>query len=275
MALRAVALILCLGCQAVEPEPSAKVSARIVSLSPALTDTVIALGQGSALVGLSRYCSAPKGGDLPRLGGVQDAPTESVLNLKPTLVLTSDSVHGPAKKLRLAGLEVASFSEGGLADILGNLEALGRMIGQPEQGKSLRLETEKKIQQLRPKTPAENNRALLVFSSKGEPVRQLWAAGPNGWLGELLVAAGFENVLVSGPSYAQLSTEALLVLKPDLIIELNGSSNDQAGPISKRWGAFKSLPAVRNQRLHRLSGEALLRPGPRIVELAESLADLR
>ena len=149
------------------------------------------------------------------------------------------------------------------------------MIGQPEQGKSLRLETEKKIQQLQPKTPAKNNRALLVFSSKGEPVRQLWAAGPKGWLGDLLVAVGFENVLVSGPSYAQLSTEALLVLKPDLIIELNASSDDQAGPIAKRWGAFKMLPAVRNQRLHRLSGEALLRPGPRIVELANSLAALR
>jgi len=275
MALRAVALILCLGCQATEPQATAEVPARIVSLSPALTDTVIALGQGSALVGLSRYCSTPKGGDLPRLGGVQDAPVESVLNLKPTLVLTSDSVHGPAKNLRLAGLEVASFSEGRLADILGNFEALGRVIGQPERGRSLKLDTQNRLQQLQPKTPAKNNRALLVFSSKGEPVRQLWAAGPKGWLGDLLVAVGFENVLVSGPSYAQLSTEALLALKPDLIIELNGSSNDHAEPISKRWGTFKSLPAVRNQRLHRLSGEALLRPGPRIVKLAESLAALR
>ena len=275
MALRPVALILCLGCQATQPSVAPDIVPRIVSLSPALTDTVVALGAGDSLVGLSRYCSAPKGRELPRLGGVQDAPIESILSLRPTLVLTSDSRHGPNQKLSRAGLKVVAFSEGRLAAILQSFEDIGQTINRIEQGRSLRRQTQDLLDQLKPSSQPKNNRALLIFSSDGEPVRQMWAAGPGGWLGDLLESVGFDNVLVSGPSYAQLSAEALIALKPDVIIELNARSSDNAQPILKRWGAFKTLPAVRNQRLHRLSGEAILRPGPRLVELARSLAELR
>ena len=274
MAMRTLALALCIACSAGEPVEPASTQKRIVSLSPALTDTILALGAGDELVGISQYCSAPKDANLPRLGGVQDLPLEALIRLKPTLVVTADSKHGPAEKLRKAGLHVETFSEGRLSQILEGFEQMGRLVGRQEQGQKLRQKIESELQSLQPKANDSNTKTLMIFSTQGEPVRQAWAVGPGGWLGDLMQHMGLDNVLVSGPSYAQLSAESILALKPDLIIELNAQNIDQSPPIMNRWKPFVSIPAVKNNRLHRLSGEALLRPGPRLIELAQALAKL-
>ena len=274
MALRTLALTLCLACSATEPVEPASTQMGIVSLSPALTDTISALGAADELIGISQYCSSPKGSALPRLGGIQDFPLESLIRLKPTMIVTADSKHGPAEKLRKAGLRVETFSEGRLSQILTGFEQMGRLIGRPEGGQKLRQKIQSRLESLQPKTKGSNNKTLMIFSTQGEPVRQAWAVGPGGWLGDLMLQMGLENVLTSGPSYAQLSAESILTLKPDLIIELNPQTIDRSAPIINRWKTFESIPAVKNNRLHRLSGEALLRPGPRLIELAQALAKL-
>ena len=278
MALRALALVALFGCPATPATPSSPSGehiTRLISLSPALTDTVVALGAADLLVGVSAYCTLPKGIQAARLGGVQDLPLEAIVQLQPTLIVTSDSKHGPAKRLRAAGLRVETLSEGGLDAVTENISRLGVLLRREAQGRSLRQRLTDSLGALAPQPGAANPGALVVFSSEGEPVRQAWAAGPGGWLGELIELVGLDNVLSNGPSYVQLSAEGILTLQPDLIIELNGQASDQAPPIAERWGAFKQLPAVKTGRLHRLSGEALLRPGPRLIELAQALAKLR
>ena len=274
MALRFLALALCVACSASDQLDSASTQNRIVSLSPALTDTILALGAGDELVGISQYCTAPKGSALPRLGGVQDLPLEALIRLKPSLIVTTDSKHGPAAKLRKSGLHVKTFSEGRLSQILEGFEQIGRLIGRQEKGQKLRQRIQNKLRSLQPQIKNSNNKTLMIFSTQGEPVRQAWAVGPGGWLGDLMLHLGLDNVLVSGPSYAQLNAESILTLKPDLIIELNPHKIDRSTPIINRWKNFVSIPAVKNNRLHRLSGEALLRPGPRLIELAQALAEL-
>lgn len=274
MALRILILTLGIACTATEPAPLATNQQRLVSLSPALTDAITALGAAKNLVGISQYCTAPKGSDLPRLGGIQNLPLESLIGLKPSLIITSDSKHGPAEQLKRAGLTVETFSEGRLVHIIEGFERLGKLIGRPTQGKELRENVQQKLDALKPEQGGTRTKTLMIFSSQGEPVRQAWAVGPGGWLGDLMQYMGLENVLVSGPSYAQLSAESILSLKPELIIELHPQTVDRSRPIINRWKPFSSIPAVKNNRLHRLSGEALLRPGPRLVELAQALAKL-
>ena len=274
MALRFLVLTLGVACTATKSDHDTHRQQRIVSLSPALTDTILALDAGDELIGISQYCSAPRGTSLPRLGGVQDLPLESLIQLRPTLVVTADSKHGPASKLRKSGLRVETFSEGRLSQILEGFEHMGKLIDRKEQGQNLRQRIHRQLESLKPKIKRSNAKTLMIFSTQGEPIRQAWAVGPGGWLGDLMAHMGLDNVLVSGPSYAQLSAESLLALKPDLIIELNGQKIDNARPITKRWKPFMSIPAVKNNRLYRLSGEALLRPGPRLIELAQALAKL-
>ena len=278
MAWRTLALLTLAACPAPTTGGSDKGTVqepRLISLSPALTDAVVALGAGAHLVGISQYCPMPQARQLPRLGGVHDASLERIAGLRPTLILSTASKHGPAKQLQQAGLPVHTFSEGRLQDILKGFEVLGETLGVAEEGRRLRDKVTEQLNTLAGTRKGPKTRVLVVFSSEGEPLHTVWAAGPGGWLGDLLEHLGFANVLTSGPSYAQISVEGLLALAPDLVVEIHGSKKTRAQPMTVTWGALKQLPAVKNKRLHRLTGEAYLRPGPRLIELAKELASLR
>ena len=274
MAVRLISFLAIVSCSAQVAE-QAPLKARLISLSPALTDTVIALGAGTNLVGISRYCSAPKNADPIRLGGVQDAPLEAITALQPSLILVSDSRHGPSSPLRRAGLNLHQFSERGLTEVLANIGRVATAIDQQEAGEKLSAAVQRRLAALTPAAAAKRTRTLLVFASSGNPLHTVWAAGPSGWMGDLLGAVGLENALADGPSYAQLTAEGILTLAPELIVEVIGNSTAEAVPIRTRWAHLPGVPAVRDRRLHRLTGEALLRPGPRLIELAERLAALR
>ena len=248
---------------------------RLISLSPALTDTVVALGAGAQLVGISQFCQMPFARKLPRLGGVQDASLERIALLRPTLILSTDSKHGPAHRLQQAGLPVHTFSEGRLHAVLKGFEVLGKTLGKAEEGRRLRDKVTKQLDALAGQSKGSQTRVLVVFSTEGQPLHTVWAAGPGGWLGDLLTHLGFANVLTRGPSYAQISVEGLLALAPDVVVEIQGNKKASAQPMAAQWRALGQLPAVKNKRLHRLTGEAYLRPGPRLLELAEALASLR
>jgi iron complex transport system substrate-binding protein len=274
MALRILVLLALFGCQA-ETAGAISETPRLISLSPAITDTLVALGIGSQLVAVSQFCSAPDARQLPRLGGVQDLPIEAIRSLQPSLILSSDSQHGPGDKLRQAGFDVVQFSEGSLSEILLSIKKVGEAVGRGPAGKTLAARLRQELHNLKRPNPGKAKRVLLVFSGAEGPVRSVWTAGPGGWLGELLQQAGLENARSDGPAYAQIGAEGLIALAPEIIIELHGQNRDEAKPINERWSALSQIPAVRHKQLFRWHGEALLRPGPRLIELARKLAALQ
>jgi len=155
MAVRLLILAALVGCSDTSLTPTASKRLTIVSLSPALTDTLVALGASDQLVGVSRYCSMPRGLALPRLGGVQDRPLEAIGSLKPSLIITSDSQRGPAAPLERAGFNVQRFSEGGLEAVLATFGQLANAIGRPKQGAQLTAQVRADLAQLaHPITPA-------------------------------------------------------------------------------------------------------------------------
>jgi iron complex transport system substrate-binding protein len=274
MALRTLVLLALFGCQAKTVKVASE-TPRLISLSPAITDTLAALGVASQIVAISQFCSAPDARQLPRLGGVQDLPVEAISALQPSLILSSNSQHGPGGKLQQAGFEVVQFSEGSLSDILLNVEGIGVAVGRDLAGKALAARLRQELKSLKRQPPGNAQRVLLVFSGAEGPVRSVWTAGPGGWLGELLQQTGLENARSAGPAYAQIGAEGLIALAPEIIVELNGQNRDDAKPMNERWAALNQIPAVRHNKLFRWSGEALLRPGPRLIELARKLAALQ
>ena len=64
---------------------------RVVTLAPSLTETVLMLGAGERLVGVSRFDELPEVKALPRVGGFVDPSVEAVLGLRPDLVLVQPS----------------------------------------------------------------------------------------------------------------------------------------------------------------------------------------
>ena len=74
------------------PAPEGEVQ-RVVTLTPSLTDIVLALGAGERLVGVSRFDERSEVARLPRVGGFVDPSVEAVLALHPDLVLALSLIH--------------------------------------------------------------------------------------------------------------------------------------------------------------------------------------
>ena len=81
-------LTLLAGCGKPKPAGQAGVPQRIISLSPAITETVYALGLGGKLVGATAYCTYPEAAKhIPRVGGYGQYNFEAIVSLKPDLVI--------------------------------------------------------------------------------------------------------------------------------------------------------------------------------------------
>jgi iron complex transport system substrate-binding protein len=119
-------------------------------------------------------------------------------------------------------------------------------------------------------------RTLLVFERQAKSLRGIYVSGGIGFLHEILEAAGGMNVFgdVKRES-VQPSQETLIVRAPEVILEVRAAGLLDASAVDGEravWQRLPSLPAVRNGRVHLLSGDYLVVPGPRLAQAAETIA---
>jgi iron complex transport system substrate-binding protein len=119
---------------------------------------------------------------------------------------------------------------------------------------------------------------VLVTSRDAGALSRISAVGPGGFLHDLIEVAGGRNVFADLPrTYAVVSKEAILERAPEVVIELHGESADLAAKgreARELWSGLWTLPAVRQGRVHVIEATYALIPGPRVVRLAERLAEI-
>jgi iron complex transport system substrate-binding protein len=119
-------------------------------------------------------------------------------------------------------------------------------------------------------------RVLLVFERQPRTLRELYVSGGRGFLHEILEIAGGQNVFAdTARESAQPSIETILARAPDVILEVRAEgliADREVEGERQVWTALTSIPAVRDGRIHFLSGQYLVVPGPRVAAAAEALA---
>jgi iron complex transport system substrate-binding protein len=119
-------------------------------------------------------------------------------------------------------------------------------------------------------------RTLLVVDRQPSSLREIYASGGIGFLHDMLEAAGGDNVFSDVKKESvQPSTETLLTRAPQVILEVRAEGLIQPSAVASErnvWSTLASLPAVRDGRIHFLSGSQLVVPGPRLVQGAEEFA---
>ena len=103
---------------------------RIVSLVPALTEMLFAIGAGPQVVAVSSYDEfPPEVKSLPRVGALLDPDMERILSLRPDLVIVYGSQTDLQAQLARAGIRVFNYRHAGLAGVLNTLKDLGAAVG--------------------------------------------------------------------------------------------------------------------------------------------------
>ena len=251
---------------------------RIVSLVPATTEMLFAMGAGDRVAGVSNYDRfPPEVTKLPRVGGLLDPDVERLLSLKPDLAIVYDTQSDLKRQLERAHVPIFRYIHRGLPDITETMRALGVRVGLTSAADAAATRIEQQLAAVGRRVAGRPRpRTLLVFGREQGTLRHITASAGYGFLHDVLELAGGADALADlRKQSADMSTEMILTRAPEVILELHyGDSVKPESFNAERlvWNALASVPAVRNQRVYLLDGLEFVVPGPRIVSAAERFA---
>jgi iron complex transport system substrate-binding protein len=250
---------------------------RIISLGPAGTEMLFALGAGDRVVGVGSFDKFPPEVEkLPKVGALLDPDLERILSLRPDLVVVYGSQADLRAQLDRARVPMFIYSHEELADVTKTIRSLGERIGAPERAGILAREIERRIAAVRTRVAGKPRpRTLIVFGRERLALRGIYASGGYGFVHDMVEAAGGDNIFGDiNQQSVQASAELILARRPDVILELRADPLDPDTEARERavWNALSSVPAVRSGRVHIIADPRTVIPGPRVAEGVEVIA---
>lgn len=252
--------------------------ARIVSLIPAVTEMLFAIGAGPQVVGVSTFDIYPKEATTrARIGGLFDPNFEAILTLRPDLAVVYGSQEELIGRLERVKIPMFTYRHAGLPDITQTIRTLGARTGHRVEADALALRIEGELDAIRRASAGRARpRTLLVFGREEGSMRGLYVSGGVGFLHDMLEVAGGTNVMADIQREGlQLSLEQLLARAPDVVIELRFTESWSAMRLTRETAAWQtvSIPAVRESRVHFLADVSLTVPGPRVAASVRLIAE--
>jgi iron complex transport system substrate-binding protein len=250
---------------------------RIISLIPAVTEMLFAIGAGPQVVAVSSFDAFPSEvHKLPKVGALLDPDLERILSLRPDLVVVYDSQTDLRSQLARAKVPVYRYRHAGLADVTETLRELGARVGHGEAARHTAEAIESRLAAIRRRVAGRPRpRTLIVFGRESGALRGVYASGGVGFVHDMVDAAGGDNVFEDIRRQAvQATTELILARRPDVVLELRGGSlsANESTRETAVWNTLSAIPAVRAGRVFLLADERTVVPGPRVAEGTEAIA---
>ena len=249
---------------------------RIVSLAPAMTEIIFALGVGEQIVGVSSACDRPEEARRKtKIGGMANPSIEAIVALKPDIVVLNQDGNPKsiADHLARLGIKTHVFWARRLTDLPDGIRKMGEALTAQSAANRLAEQIETSIRdissssRMKPSQAAGRKPHTALFVIWPSP---LIVAGPGTILDDVMTLRGLHNIAADAKvPYPRFSLEAAIERQPDLI--LIGKGHSDMKTFSK--GLIKSLgmlDAVRKGRVCYMD-DALYRPGPRIPAGLEDL----
>ncbi|WP_067411627.1 heme/hemin ABC transporter substrate-binding protein [Streptomyces sampsonii] len=257
-------------------------TSRVVPLTGSLNEIVFTLGLGEQVVARDITATFEQAADLPVVTRAHDVSAESVLSLRPTVVL-ADTTTGPAEaisQIRDAGIPLVVLDPPKELDDIGpRIEAVAGALGVAEAGKALVERTEQRIEKVRadvPDLPAADRPRVAFLYLRGSASVYLLGGRESG-AGSLLEAAGaLDAGKESGlrKDFTAITSEALAKAAPDAILVMAKGlkSVDGVDGLVKIPGVAET-PAGMDRRVVSIDDGVLLNYGPRTDQVLADLVD--
>lgn len=240
---------------------------RIVSLLPSLTETVCALDACERLVGVDRYSNWPASVKaLPSLGGIEDAPLERIVALKPDLVLIAESARA-VDRLEALGLKVLALEPRSHADAQRVFATVAAALGSEGGAAVLWQRITQRIAAAKQRLGSGWKGQRVYFEVGSGP----YAASEASFIGETIAGLGLANVVPAsyGP-FPKLNPEFVVRADPDLLIATQTGLAEMAQ--RPGWAGLRALRQGRQCGFSTDAFDILVRPGPRMGDAADLIA---
>jgi ABC-type Fe3+-hydroxamate transport system substrate-binding protein len=245
---------------------------RIVSMNPSLTRILVALGAADAIVGVDDFSAKaePRVATLPRVGGLYAPSLESVVALRPDLVVIVPSVQQRDFRARLETLAIPVLDLDPVTfdQVLETIRELGRRVGREDAARA-RVDAIARTRDAVRRATAGRAAPRTVLVLQREP---LFVVGKGTFIDEMIAAAGATNLGAElGEKWPRASAEWLVAAAPDVLLD----SDSDPTPAASYWSRWPSLPAVARGRVVAVDAGDVTLPGPdldrALVRLARAL----
>ncbi len=254
---------------------------RIVSTSPSITETLFALGLGDRIVGVSTYCRFPAGVTrLPKVGTFLRPETEIIARLKPDLVFLNTGPNSAASQLASLGIRTSTIETGSLANVFTTIRAIGGAAAVPDRADRLVTEITRRLDRVKSAVAGRPPRKVLIIVGRQTgTLTDIVAVGRGSYLSDIAAIAGGANALDTATPYPRISMETIISTQPDVLIDI-GEMGESPADSERRmaittglWQRQTLVKAVRDGSLRVTTNEAFVVPGPRVVDVAELIAN--
>ncbi|WP_342379120.1 ABC transporter substrate-binding protein [Myxococcus stipitatus] len=226
---------------------------KLVTVGPAITETVFALGMGEKVVGVDDTSLAlPVARGRPRVGYLRALSSESLLALGAGWLLATDEAGPPGvlEQLRTAGMEVVVLSNKPTVDAARlRIRTLAEKLGRAAEGEAVIASLEKDLKRAEARAsvkPAKPTRVLALYA---RGANALMVAGTETATNELIRLAGAVNAVSGYSGHKPLTAEAAVLASPDIILlpastltALGGEQGLRAVPGLSQVKGWKVVP---------------------------------
>jgi iron complex transport system substrate-binding protein len=247
---------------------------RIVSVSPACTEILFALGLGDQVVGVTEYCNYPEETQSkPKIGTFTSPNLEVIMAQDPDLVLATAGVQSDmVGRMEETGLKVYVVNPATFDETVAIIRDIGSLTGREAEAARIADDMQKRADEIaaavKSKTAAGGTSPKVFYEIFYE--NNVWTAGRDSIISDLIRMAGGSNLGdADSGDYYEFSVESLIAGNPDVYLVGSGSMANP-GDVTTRPG-WDMMNAVRNGRVNIVNEDLVYRTGPRLIDGLESI----
>jgi iron complex transport system substrate-binding protein len=207
---------------------------------------------------------------------------EAVLAARPDVVVLQRTTVHTSAPYHAVGLRTLEVKLDRFSDIHAAIDTIAADAGVPDRGKALNASLKRDLDSVRARVasvPAHS--VLFVVGRNPGSLEGIVAAAGNSYLSEAIAIAGGRNIFADARlPYAKVVQEEIVARNPDVIIDM-GEHADAAALTKQQiaaevalWRKFPTIGAVKTGRIHIVSSEVFVVPGPRVAEMVRIVARL-
>jgi iron complex transport system substrate-binding protein len=246
---------------------------RIASIAASNTEILYALGLGDRIVGVDEFSDYPEAAkSKPKIGGFFQLNVEPVVALAPDLVLAA-GIHSKdyIAAVEGKGLTVVVLAAKDLPGVLDDISLVGQLADVNAEAARVRDGLQGRMDAVGDRLKGAGASPRVYF----EVDPTFYTAGPNSFIDDLIKRAGGANIAADAPSpFPQLSAEAIVAKDPEVIVLSDSGAGGVTVDAVKARPGWAGISAVKSNRVVAIDGNLASRPGPRVVDALEQLAQV-
>jgi iron complex transport system substrate-binding protein len=239
--------------------------ASIVSLTPAVTETLFALGVGDRVVATTDFDDyPPEAIGLPDVASYAAVDVEAIVALEPDLVIAGGNFFNDPEalaRLRTLGIPVLVVYAPDVETVLDDIELIGRAVGATEAATTMVTALREDIAAVIAATGAlERPRVFYELDATSD----IYGPADDSFLAEMIVLAGGEPITTGDPTIFSIPLERLVEADPEVILLGDAAYGVTAEQVVARPG-WATMTAVTTDAIRPVDDVIVTRPGPRLT----------